>query len=227
VQRLRPRWWELVPEFLLLLGLAYFFVDEMDAATSAFGSRRAVALMLATVVVWLAARLLFSRFVRWPLARVAAFMVGAAAILAVVVVPAYRTHTVVERLQADPVPTATSAPNAPPAAVARPRLLRTGSFRGIDHRARGTVRIYERASGRHVVGLEDFDIQPGPDYDVYIVPGTDQTSRDGGSRLDDLRGNAGTQYYDAPAGLDLGSGPWTVLIWCQSFGVPVANAVPV
>ena len=72
-----------------------------------------------------------------------------------------------------------------------------------------------------------FDIQPGPDYDVYVVPGADRMNRDAGTRIDDLRGNAGTQYYDAPAGIDLTAGPWTVLVWCQTFGVPVANATPI
>ena len=37
----------------------------------------------------------------------------------------------------------------------------------------------------------------------------------------------GTQFYDVPADVDLAAGPWTVLVWCQTFGVPVANATPV
>jgi hypothetical protein len=78
-----------------------------------------------------------------------------------------------------------------------------------------------------VVGLEDFDVQPGPDYDVYLVPGSDRRDRAGGTRLDDLRGNRGTQFYDVPEELALGDGPWTVLIWCQTFGVPVAHGTPV
>ena len=30
-------------------------------------------------------------------------------------------------------------------------------------------------------------------------------------RLDDLRGNRGTQFYDVPSSVDITSGPWTVL----------------
>jgi hypothetical protein len=105
--------------------------------------------------------------------------------------------------------------------------VRVGAFRGIDHRASGTVAVYRQPDGRFVVGLEDFDIQPGPDYDLYVVPGTNRDRRDGGTRLDDLKGNRGTQFYEVPVGLDLANGDWTVLVWCQTFGVPVANATPV
>jgi hypothetical protein len=71
-------------------------------------------------------------------------------------------------------------------------------------------------------------VQPGPDYDVYVVPGADREDRgDGAARLDDLRGNKGTQFYDVRGAADLDAGDWTVLIWCQTFEVPVANATPV
>jgi electron transfer DM13 len=114
---------------------------------------------------------------------------------------------------------------APAPAPAGPVRLRSGMFSGIDHRASGAVNIYAGPDG-HVVGLEDFDIQPGPDYDLYVVPGSGRKDRTDGVRLDDLRGNQGTQFYAAPAGADLGNGPWTVLVWCQTFGVPVAHATP-
>jgi hypothetical protein len=227
-----PRWWELLPEALLLVGLGYFFFDETDPALSAFKSTRALALMVITAIAWIAARLLFCRFIPWPAARVAPLVVAAVAILAIVVLPAYRTHTVVERLRATPIdmPASDTQPamtEAPSTAPAQPEVVRSASFHGIDHRARGTVTIYRRPDGRHVIGLEDFDIQPGPDYDVYVVPGTNRTNRTSATRIDDLRGNAGTQYYDAPVGLNLEAGPWTVLIWCQTFSVPVANATPI
>lgn len=129
---------------------------------------------------------------------------------------------------AAPPPSAAPASTAPaaPAVATAPVRLRTAPFSGIDHRASGTVAIYGTPEGRHVVGLESFDIQPGPDYDVYAVPGADRDDPDGGIRLDDLRGNRGTQYYEVPDHVDVGQGEWTVLIWCQTFGVPVANATP-
>jgi len=120
---------------------------------------------------------------------------------------------------ATPAPTTTIAP-------AEPVRLRSGQFMGVDHRAAGTVSIYRAPDGRHVVGLEEFDIQPGPDYDLYVVPGADRIDHEGGARLDDLRGNRGTQFYAVPVDVDLATGAWTVLVWCQTFGVPVANATP-
>jgi hypothetical protein len=260
----RPRWYELLPEIVLVAGLTWFLVDEPDAATSAFRSTRAIGLMVAAALAWIVGRVALARFFRWRLARTALFGLAALGALAVVVLPAYRDTTVVEAFPiaaataadgpsattvprptspasaAPPTPepsareTATSTPaTTVPATTAvptttppEPLRLRTGPFMGIDHRAAGTVSIYRTPDGRHVVGLEDFDIQPGPDYDVYVVPGADREDHDGGTRLDDLRGNQGTQYYEVPREIDIGQGEWTVLIWCQTFGVPVANASP-
>ena len=119
-------------------------------------------------------------------------------------------------------------PSSPPVPAPRtePVVLRSSAIQGIDHRARGTAVVYRQPDGSLLVGLEDIDIQPGPDYDVYVVPGADRDDTDGGVRLDDLRGNKGTQYYPVPNGLDVATGAWTVLVWCQTFDVPVAGATP-
>jgi hypothetical protein len=61
---------------------------------------------------------------------------------------------------------------------------------------------------------------------VYLVPGADREALDDAARLDDLRGNRGSQFYDVAPQTDLGAGRWTVLIWCQTFSVPIANATP-
>ncbi len=216
------RWYELAPEAVLGVGLLVFLVDETDAATSAFKSGRAVALMAGAAIGWLVVRVVLARVLRRPAARAAVLLPASLAILAVVVLPAYHDERVVETLKAAAGPGVPATTPAP----AEPVRLRSGSFRGIDHRAAGMVNIYRHPDGRHVVGLEDFDIQPGPDYDLYLVPGPHRTDRSGGVRLDDLRGNQGTQFYDTPTDLELGDGPWTVLVWCQTFGVPVAHATP-
>jgi len=241
---MRLRWWELAPEAVLVAGLTFFLIDEPTAALSAFSSLRADVLMTSTALIWIVGRLFVLRFLRWPAVRALPFAVGAALVLAVVVLPAYRDHKVVETLTTGPAinpsppapatpptPDATAAPMAMitstgPAMPAEPVRIRVSSFHGIDHRASGAVNIYRRPDGSHVVGLESFDIQPGPDYDVYLVPGANRQDRSGGRKLDDLRGNSGTQFYDVPGDLDITSGAWTVLIWCQTFGVPVANATP-
>jgi hypothetical protein len=284
--------WEFAPEAVLFAGLSAFFLDQNDAATSAFKSTKAVAIMAAVGLGWLGARVVLARLVRFAPARAAVFAVAAAVALAVVVVPAYDNDTVIESFpmasaQTTPsVPAATTPMPAPPAELAAPmatqpapapapetqgaapttsttvapasavvavkptttttsppqavaatpaapapaasgpQRLRSGSFRGIDHRAEGTVVIYRQPDGRYVIGLEDIDIQPGPDYDLYLVPGENREDTKGGVRLGDLRGNRGTQFYEVPAGVDLKDGPWTVLVWCQTFAVPVANSTP-
>lgn len=238
---LRPRWWELAPEAVLAAGLTFFLVDETSAATSAFKSQRALLLMAGVGGGWVIARLVAARWVRWPLVRILPFAAATGLVLATVVLPAYDETRVVETLVASPAPAAdTTGPGAtggsgapttgeavtPTTVAAEPVRLRSGPFRGIDHRAMGTVAFYRQPDGRYVVGLEEFDIQPGPAYVVYVVPGTNRQDRSGGTRLDDLRGNAGTQYYEVPAGVTLEEGSWTLLIWCETFGVPVANATP-
>lgn len=235
------RWWELLPEVVLGAGLGLFALTETEAAASAFRSTTAVTLMAATSVGWLAGRLLLARFASSPAVGLVVFAVAAAGVLRVVVVPAYDDTTVVETLPvaADLPPAATSTTQpaiaAPPASTpppaptttavpAAPLALRSGPLRGIDHRASGTAVVYRQPDGSVVVGLEGIDIQPGPDYDVYVVAGADREDIDGAIRLDDLRGNQGTQYYPVPGPTDVGSAEWTVLVWCETFDVPVAGA---
>jgi hypothetical protein len=247
------RWWELWPEVVLGVGLGVFLITETSAATGAFKSTTAIGLMVLTGVGWLAGRVLLVRYTRWPALRLAVFAVAALGVLSVVVLPAYDDTTVVETLAVSdagpsvplpeattttslawgpaqsPAPTTpTTAPDAavPAAPAPEPVALRSSLIHGIDHRASGTAVLYQQPDSSLVIGLEDVDIQPGPDYDVYVVPGADQEHVDGGTRLDDLRGNKGTQYYPVPAGIDVATGDWTVLVWCQTFDVPVAGATP-
>lgn len=225
------RWWELIPDVLLVAGLALFALTETSAATSAFGSTKAIVLMAVVTVAWVGGRLLMLRHTHWPALRLVVFSVAALAILKVVVFPAYDDTTVVEALPVAavvPSTASTALPSQPaavtPTTVAVPEVIRTGAVDGIDHRAVGTARLYRQGDGTFTVGLEDIDIQPGPDYDVFVVPGSDRQDKDGGTRLDDLRGNKGTQYYAVPESAAVDAGEWTVLVWCQTFDVPVANA---
>lgn len=105
-----------------------------------------------------------------------------------------------------------------------PVALASGSFQGLTgHRGAGTATIYELPDGSRVLRLEDFDVSNGPDLEVHLVPGADVRGPGGGVQLADLKGNVGNQNYDVPSDLDL-TGDWTILIWCESFTVEVANA---
>jgi hypothetical protein len=218
------KWYEFAPEAVLAAGLGLFAVTEPHAAASAFHSSKAILLMVAVGIGWLAARAITFRLVARRLVRAVPFVLGALVVLKVVVLPAYDNRTVVETLVAAPPPAASGTPA--PSTTPDPINVRQGELTGIDHRAAGTVNLYRRSTGDFVVGLEDFDIQPGPAYVVYVVPGAERRDHDGGTRLAGLRGNKGTQFYDVPAEVDLGGDAWTVLVWCETFDVPVAHATP-
>ncbi len=116
--------WEYVPEAVLLLGLTAFFVDQTDAATSAFKSVKALVIMTGVTVGWLAARVALARLVRFAAARAAVFAVAAVLALVVVVFPAYDNETVIESFPvatAAPAPTSTTTmPAAAPPVALRP-----------------------------------------------------------------------------------------------------------
>jgi hypothetical protein len=103
-------------------------------------------------------------------------------------------------------------------------MLGRADIRGIDHRASGDVLLLRRADGSLVVRMERLDVEPGPDYQVYIVPGANQRKPQDGIHLGRLRGNRGNQNYAVPADFRHPGTPVTVLIWCRAFAVPVANA---
>lgn len=124
-----------------------------------------------------------------------------------------------------PAETASPMPAPQPATTvpAGPVQVTAGALRGIDHRATGSTGLYRLADGTAFVRLEDIDVQNGPDYIVYLVPGTDRRAPGAGVDLGALKANQGTQHYAVPAGTDLQT-PHTVLIWCRAFAVPVANS---
>jgi hypothetical protein len=180
------------------------------------------------------------RYVANPIVRAAVPSVLAVGVLAVVVLPYFRNETVVETLPMSaselglPVTTTIALPTsiaAPPPTVtattttvpAPPARISAGTLRGIDHRATGAAALYRLSDGTAFVRLEDIDVQNGPDYVLYLVPGTDRRAPGAGVELGALKGNQGTQNYVVPAGVDIHT-PQTVLIWCRAFAVPVANA---
>lgn len=107
-----------------------------------------------------------------------------------------------------------------------PVLLGAGRFVGLaGHSGTGDAGIFENPDGSLVLRFENFDIPNGPDLEVYLVPGADQTSpADGALHLGALKGNVGDQSYELAAGTELASGPWTALVWCEAFTVEFVGA---
>jgi hypothetical protein len=235
------RYWavELIPQYLLGLATLTFVATKFNAVRSAAESLQAVAILTAVTIGWLAFSLLVVPWlVRRQWLRVVISSLVALALAWVLFANAYDDKRVVERLAGLEPRTAsatfdvstptTSAPAAPVATAppAVPVRVRSAAFRGINHRASGTASIIRQPDGRYVIGLEDIDIEPGPDYRVFVVPGNVTRPGDGAIELDTLRGNVGTQFYDVPRDVDPTDGEWTVLVWCRVFAVPIAAAVP-
>jgi hypothetical protein len=221
-----PRTSLVVPTAAALAGAA-FFAWKPGVALSAVASLRAAgfAVVVGAMVLVLG----------WALPRLGggfavtatAQLVPVVVALVVTVLPSLRTTTVNDPLPGAPL--ATSGPSAPgpqplpttragaPVAVSRTDLS------GIKHRASGSVVLIQLADGSQVIRLEHLDVEPGPDYHVFVVPGPGHHRPDGGARLGKLHGNRGNQNYPVPAGIDVAR-PVTVLIWCRAFAVPVAAA---
>jgi Electron transfer DM13 len=121
----------------------------------------------------------------------------------------------------------TAEPEAPAAEpAAEPVLLGAGQFRGLaGHSGTGDAGIFRNPDGSHALRFENFDIENGPDLEVYLVPGADQTVLVPGSvHLGSLKGNVGDQTYDLPPGTPLAPGAYTALVWCEAFSVEFVGA---
>lgn len=217
--------------------VALFAALRPDPFMATLKSSSALVRIGLLVVLLVGLSRLLRRFVRHDGVRAAVPAVLALGVLAVVVLPYFRDETVVETLPTSaaelgvPVSTTVAAPSVTPAPAstttptvpAAPTRISAGALRGIDHRASGTAALYRLAYGTAFVRLEDIDVENGPDYVLYLVPGTDRRSPEEGVELGGLKGNQGTQNYAVPAGIDARAHQ-TVLIWCRAFAVPVANA---
>ncbi len=117
----------------------------------------------------------------------------------------------------------------PPDMPEEPTVLARGSFIDIDpiHGAVGTATIYELPDDRRILRFEDFRSKNGPDLHVYLSTEAPTTTFAGlgedAVHLGELKGNVGSQNYEAPADIDL-SQYRSVVIYCRPFRVVFSTA---
>jgi hypothetical protein len=232
-----------LPAIAFLGTFGVFFVDKNREARTVLSSGRGLIAMIAIIGGYLVIGFVVRRVVRWAWVPPLVLTVVTLSLAAWIVRPYYVDETANRVLATGPVRDASEA-TAPPMSDAQPapgvsstptaptpqapppsgpvRVSR-GSLQGVGHDARGTASIIRNASGSLVVRFEAFDIEGVPDPRVYVVQGND-VEEAGGTYLGRLTGNRGQVLdYEVPAGTSAGPG-WTVLVWCEAFSVPVANA---
>lgn len=122
--------------------------------------------------------------------------------------------------------TVTTIAAAPIAAALMAVRRSSAALHGINHSASGDVSIVESAAGDFVVRFEHFKVQGAPGSVLYVVEGAD-VREPGGTKLGPFTATEGTTLDVAlPPGVRPGPG-WTVLIWCERFATPIANATQV
>ncbi|MDQ3735615.1 MAG: DM13 domain-containing protein [Actinomycetota bacterium] len=234
----KVRWplWGWLPYALLAAFVGFWALTHTGAVISGAGSWRAIAFGVGAGVLTLLLLVGVARLTGRGWAGQLAGLVPLLVAVIVAVLPSYTPSRVNEAapegLSAPSTATAEASERSQPSAdspapsPAGPIELSNGAFVGIDHAAAGTARLIELADGSLLVRFEQFSVEAGPDYNVYVIAGADVAVPDSGTLLGDLKGTEGDQNYEIPAGAlpDAGSGPVTVLIWCEIFAVPVANA---
>ena len=102
------------------------------------------------------------------------------------------------------------------------QVLRSGSFRSLEHPTTGTAIVLRRPAGRLILRLEHLSTSNGPDLRVYLshVPASSDLHayQTGFIDLGALKANRGNQNYAIPAGTDL-SAFKSAVIWCRRFAV--------
>jgi len=113
---------------------------------------------------------------------------------------------------------ATADRSAPPGL----QVLRSGTFRSLEHGTTGKAIVLRRPAGSLILRLERLSTSNGPDLRVYLsrVPasGDLHAYRTGFIDLGALKGNRGSQNYAIPAGTDLLAFK-SAVIWCRRFVV--------
>ncbi len=176
---------------------------------------------------------------RWPLGRLARrhrFISAAAAFIGVgliilVLLWFQPQKLFLSKTVSEPVPgviqtaLAGEANHNPTAGQSPPpglQVVRSGSFRSLEHATTGRAIVLRRPAGRLILRLERLSTSNGPDLRVYLshVPASAdlRAYRTGFIDLGALKGNRGSQNYAIPAGTDL-SAFKSAVIWCRRFAV--------
>ena len=108
------------------------------------------------------------------------------------------------------------------------KVLAKGEIHNADKTGSGTATIYELADGKRVLRLTNFSVENGPDLHVRLIAAKDAKDTASVAKTDHvelgkLKGNKGSQNYDVPENVDLGTYR-VVSIWCNRFSVNFAAA---
>src|SRR6266536_720827 len=161
-----------VPAAAAAGGLA-FFAWKPGVALSTIASPRALGFACAVGVLTLALGWAVPRLGRGFVLTALVQSVPVAIAFVLTVLPSFRTVTVNDPLPGGPVaaaPAGTAGAGRPVSAV----TIAQATLGGIHHRASGTTVLIQLSDGSRVIRLERLDVEPGPDYFVFVVPGADR-----------------------------------------------------
>ena len=211
--------------FLAVLAFAALAVTWLVEPNLILGLRspRALAWTAGAAAVCVAVGLVARRLGARPLVALAVgALPGVVATGLVVVRPIVAPRTLTEALPST-APSATAPAMMAPEPDAPAGQVASGPLRGLaGHSARGTVATYRLADGTYVVRFEGVDIGGTPDPEVYVLPGADRTGERGGTHLGALKAEKGSFHYALPA--SFAGTTYTVVVWCERFGVDIAHA---
>ena len=199
-----------LPVALFLGTFGVFALRHPGSVRAMLGSLHGIAMTAAVVVV--VAVFLTAARLRPAIQRIAPFVLALGVVGGAVYaeVP-FERHSTQNRVLVRETAEAAAAP-----AIA-------GDLHGINHSASGMVRIVEASDGGRVVRFEHFTVQGAPAPVLYVIDGADARSP-GGTNLGAFTATDGdTLDVALPAGVKPAAG-WTVLIWCERFTTPIANA---
>jgi len=231
-----PAWQRLLrflPAVVFIAMFGFFFVTKFDQAKTVSKSGRGLLTLAAIVVGYVVISFVLKRFVRWAWVAPVVLTAIVVGLWMWVARPYYVEETVNREIVTGPVADAppdsaadeAADTEAPPAGETPAQAVRLGSgtIVGIDHDAGGTVSLIENPDGSQVLRFENWEVEGAPDRILYIVEGND-VQDPGGTELGGFDGtNGSVTDYALPEGTQAGPG-WTVLVWCRSFAVPIANS---